>query len=717
MFRKNKPNYLIFFVILINILPLKSYSDENLIKIGTGGPRGVYFQVGNNICKMVAKIQSKEHGRKGTDNTYFCSAPSTGGSNFNIGKINIRELDFGVSQSDWQYHAYNGTSKWSKYGPVKNLRSVFSLHNEPFQIWVRKKAKIKSFRDLKNKVVNIGNPGSGQRGFMEMVMKAYDVDKSFFKRTTELSSSEQIKALCDGKIDAFGYAVGFPNGAMENAASCGAKAYPISFDSSVIKELLNSYTAFAPAVIPRGTYTGQKKDAYTFGVKATLVTHRDVSNETVYDVVKAVYENLDDFKMQHPAFKYLNREMMLEGLSAPLHAGAIRYYKEIGYSFPSHLYIADKPQAKNPKIKVVKKPEITIDKNSDNEAPVLEITENITVTKSNYIIKGKVFDKSKKYIQVDGQYIEINNNEFIINRFSPVDEIIKIVATDQWGNKNIKTINIKVNIKQIEALKIYERLKPDVIKVAKSNNKIGIIIGIEKYETLKNLDALYANRDAKFFYEYAKKAFGIQEENIKLLVDKAANRREILKALKLWLPTVADKNKDIYLFFAGHGLASDDGKDLYIIPQDGDSRLLEDTAISRLEIIKLIKKTNPKSVTMFFDTCYSGQTRDEKTLVAGLRPLRIVANEQDTPDNFTIFTASGYDQTSGSIEGAKHGMFSYHLMKGLEGKADKNEDKKITNGELIAYLKTNVNKEAFIQNREQNPMMSGKQNQVLVNFK
>ena len=200
-------------------------------------------------------------------------------------------------------------------------------------------------------------------------------------------------------------------------------------------------------------------------------------------------------------------------------------------------------------------------------------------------------------------------------------------------------------------------------------------------------------------------------------MDKDANRPKILKALKLWLPKIGGENRDIYLFFAGHGLASDDGKNLYILPQDGDATLLEDTAITRGEIVKLIQKTNPKSVTMFFDTCYSGQTRNEETLVASLRPVRIVADDKEIPKNFTIYTASANDQTSGSIEETKHGMFSYYLMKGLEGKADTNRDKKITNGELIAYLKTNVSKEAFTQNREQDPMLSGDPDQILMSYR
>ena len=177
------------------------------------------------------------------------------------------------------------------------------------------------------------------------------------------------------------------------------------------------------------------------------------------------------------------------------------------------------------------------------------------------------------------------------------------------------------------------------------------------------------------------------------------------------------KGKDIYIFFAGHGLASDDGKNLYILPQDGDAALLQYTAISRLEIFELINKVQPKSVTMFFDTCYSGQTRDEEMLVAGLRPIRLLKSEQEKPNNFTIFTASNYDQTSGSIDEAKHGIFSYYLMKGMEGKADLNSDKKITNGELIAYLKQNVTEEAFVNNRQQEPMLSGNPDKVLISYR
>jgi uncharacterized protein len=300
--------------------------------IGTGGPTGVYFQTGNAICKMLHKSAiSADHGRKkGTSKAYRCTAPSTGGSNYNIGQIKEGEFQFGVAQSDWQFHAVNGSSKWEGK-KFDNLRAVFSVHNEPFQIWASKKSRIKDFKGLKGKVVNIGNPGSGQRGTMEELMKAMGVDTGYFKSTTELTSSEQVKALCDGKIDAFGYSVGFPNGAMEQAATCAAKASPINLTGAPVQGLITGADYYAKAVIPKGTYTGQKKDATTFGVKATVVTSADVSDELVYLVTKAVMENFDSFKDQHPAFSFLKKEDMIKaGLSAPLHPGAIKYYKEAG---------------------------------------------------------------------------------------------------------------------------------------------------------------------------------------------------------------------------------------------------------------------------------------------------------------------------------------------------------------------------------------------------
>lgn len=307
----------------------KSFAAD-FISIGTGGPTGVYFVVGNSVCRMVHK-EAAEGRKSGRKHGLRCAAPSTGGSNYNIGQIKAGELQFGVAQSDWQYHAYNGSSKW-KGNQFKDLRAVFSVHPEPFQLIAGKNSKINSWDDLKGKVVNIGNPGSGQRGTMEVLMKARGMSTSDFKQATELTSSEQVGALCDGKVDAIAYTVGVPNGAIGQAIDgCGANF--VNLNSAAEKKLVNDNPFYAFANIPAGSfYKSQKSDAVTFGVMATFVSSSSVKDSVVYEVVRAVFENLDDFKKLHPAFKNLDpKQMIKNGLSAPLHNGAMKYYKEKGW--------------------------------------------------------------------------------------------------------------------------------------------------------------------------------------------------------------------------------------------------------------------------------------------------------------------------------------------------------------------------------------------------
>lgn len=303
-------------------------AGKQFISIGTGGPTGVYFATGNAICRLVAK-EAAEGRKKGRKHGIRCSAPSTGGSTYNIGQIAAGELDFGVAQSDWQSHAVNCSSK--KVTCFKKLRAVFSVHAEPFQILVGKDSGITNWGGLKGKRVNIGNPGSGQRGTMEVLMAAHGTKTSDFAQATELTSTEQSKALCDGKIDAYGYTVGVPNAGVAVATDgCGAKI--IDLDSKVEEELVETSPYYAFTTIPKGTYKTTDADVTTFGVMATFVTSADTPAATVYEVVRAVMENIDDFRKLHPAFKYLDpKKMIKNGLSAPLHDGAAKYYKEKGW--------------------------------------------------------------------------------------------------------------------------------------------------------------------------------------------------------------------------------------------------------------------------------------------------------------------------------------------------------------------------------------------------
>ncbi len=296
---------------------------ETFITIGTGGVTGVYYPTGGAICRLVNKMR-KETGIR-------CSVESTGGSIYNLNTIREGELEFGVAQSDWQYHAYHGTSKFKDKGPFKDLRAVFSVHPEPFTLVARADSGIKSFQDLKGKRVNIGNPGSGQRGTMEVLMKEMGWTTKDFALATELKASEQSAALCDNQIDAMVYTVGHPSGSIQEATtSCDAVL--VNVEGPAVDKLVKENSFYRYATIPGGMYRGNPNDVHTFGVGATFVTSAKVPDKVVYTVVKAVFDNFDDFKKLHPAFAHLDpKQMIKDGLSAPLHPGAVKYYKERGW--------------------------------------------------------------------------------------------------------------------------------------------------------------------------------------------------------------------------------------------------------------------------------------------------------------------------------------------------------------------------------------------------
>ena len=298
-------------------------AQQTFVTIGTGGVTGVYFPTGGAICRLVNKGR-KEHGIR-------CSVESTGGSVYNINTIREGELEFGVAQSDWQYHAYNGTSKFADAGPFENLRAVFSVHPEPFTVVARADSGITNFDDLKGRRVNIGNPGSGQRGTMEVLMAAKGWSTDDFALATELKAAEQSAALCDNQIDAMVYTVGHPSGSIQEATTA-CDSVLVTVDGPVVDQLIADNSFYRAATIPGGMYRGSDNDTMTFGVGATFVTSSDVSDDAVYAVVKSVFENFDDFKKLHPAFANLKpEEMIRDGLSAPLHDGAAKYYKEKGW--------------------------------------------------------------------------------------------------------------------------------------------------------------------------------------------------------------------------------------------------------------------------------------------------------------------------------------------------------------------------------------------------
>ncbi|MEO7744506.1 MAG: TAXI family TRAP transporter solute-binding subunit [Usitatibacter sp.] len=304
-------------------IPADAAAQQKYLTIGTGGVTGVYYAAGGAICRLVNKDRAK-HGIR-------CSVESTGGSVFNINTIKAGELDLGVAQSDVQYNAAKGLGPFKDGGAYGDLRAVMSLHPEPFTVLARKEANIKGFADFKGKKFNVGNPGSGTRASLEELIAAMGWKLSDFALASELKADEHGSALCDGKIDGFFYGVGHPSANIQDpTTTCGAKL--VSVTGPAVDKLVKDKPYYGFATIPAGLYPNNPQETKTYGVLATLVSSSKVPAESVYVVVKAVFDNFEEFKKLHPAFASLKPEdMVANGNSAPLHEGAARYYKEKGW--------------------------------------------------------------------------------------------------------------------------------------------------------------------------------------------------------------------------------------------------------------------------------------------------------------------------------------------------------------------------------------------------
>ena len=298
-------------------------AQQKFVTIGTGGVTGVYYAAGGAICRLVNKDRAK-HGIR-------CSVESTGGSVFNVNTIKAGELDLGFSQSDVQYNATKGLGQFKDAGAYGDLRSVFSVHPEPFTVVARKEANTRSLADFKGKRFNVGNPGSGTRASMEELLVALGWKMGDFSLASELKADEHGPALCDGKIDGFFYGVGHPSANIQDpTTSCGAQL--VSLTGPAVDKLIADKPYYAKATIAGNLYPNNPNPTVTYGVLATVVTSSKVPADTVYAVVKAVFDNFDEFKRLHPALAYLTPEgMVKDGNSAPLHEGAARYYREKGW--------------------------------------------------------------------------------------------------------------------------------------------------------------------------------------------------------------------------------------------------------------------------------------------------------------------------------------------------------------------------------------------------
>jgi hypothetical protein len=351
---------------------------------------------------------------------------------------------------------------------------------------------------------------------------------------------------------------------------------------------------------------------------------------------------------------------------------------------------------------------------SDTKLPTITIASANTKGKQG-IIRGKARDNTGiAEVTVAGNPITFDTlGNFRFETFVPTDgKEVTIQVTDLNGLSNSKTVKLNRSASNTTTAITFDSLNPLGRKVAENKNALALIIGVDGYENTP-ARAIYADSDAKVFADYANEKLGIPSNRIKTLVNDGADEKGMLLAVKDWLSRASKKDKsDVYVFFAGHGLASQDGKKMYLLPYDGSPRLLEKTAILRDELFADIASANPRSVTVFLDTCYSGETRGNEMLIAG-RPIGIRALEQSIPDNFTLMTAAAGDQIANPLEEAKHGMFSYFLMKGMEGVADTNQDNKITALELHEYVKENVWQQS---SNKQLPELQGDANRVLVQF-
>src|SRR5690625_415520 len=307
--------------LLLSTSPTSAQTE--FLTVGTAGVTGVYYAVGGAICRLMNKDRAETGVR--------CSVESTGGSVYNTNSIREGELDIGVVQSDVQYNASRGEGPFKNAGPMEKLRAIFSIHPEPLMIAARKEANINELNDLKGKRFNIGNPGSGQRATVDLLLPAVGIDMSELALVSELKADEQGAALCDNKIDAYAYVVGNPSAILQDVTTT-CEAQRVNVKGDAIDALLEKYPYYASVTVPGGMYANNPDDVETYGVLATLVASEDTSPDTVYLLVKSVFDNFDEFKKLHPAFAHLEAENMVkDGLTAPMHEGAVRYYKERGW--------------------------------------------------------------------------------------------------------------------------------------------------------------------------------------------------------------------------------------------------------------------------------------------------------------------------------------------------------------------------------------------------
>jgi hypothetical protein len=348
--------------------------------------------------------------------------------------------------------------------------------------------------------------------------------------------------------------------------------------------------------------------------------------------------------------------------------------------------------------------------------PQIEIADTFQAQSQTFEISGLVADVSKiSSLTVHNIPVTLaDDGAFAATVYVPLDGVtVSISAIDEWGNRSERSVLITRHQEVAKVALRFDALNPTVRTGISRPDAFAIVIGVEKYESMP--DATYANRDAQMFFDFAQLALGVPVENIRILVDEEATDIAIYRTFRQWLPALVQPGKtDVYLFFAGHGLATPDGSEMFLLPHNVAMDVLNRTAIRRSEIFDWLRDSGARSITIFLDTCFSGGTRGDETLVADARGFGLSARDETVPTSFTLISAASGAQTSTSLPEAQQGLFSYFLMKGMEGAADANNDRQITAGELHAFVAQNVARQASRLATDQAPQIAGDSERVLV---
>ena len=304
-------------------VPVFAERSPQHITVLTGGETGVYYAAGQAMCRILARTQ--------TDHRLACQALGSSGGVANVRAVLNGQAQIALIQSSHLHKALNRLPPFTEAARTADLRVLFALHHEVFTILARRDAGVAHFNDLRGMRLNVGNPGSGQRDALDDLLQSWGWTHEVFAMATELDAAEQAPALGDGNIDAMTYFVGHPNAALEEASSV-IDARLVAVSGRAVEHLLSSKPYYTQAEVPGGLYRGSPKATPSIGVRALVASTRQTPADTVYELVRAVFENLPRLQHAHPALAGLDEaSMRLTGDPSSLHEGALRYYRERGW--------------------------------------------------------------------------------------------------------------------------------------------------------------------------------------------------------------------------------------------------------------------------------------------------------------------------------------------------------------------------------------------------